>query len=588
MSEKVQFIGYCINTAPMKFEGKKVYLGLEDAEEDYKKRVALLEAAAEKARTDAKIDPDALKVFVVPEFYFRGELGAYEMDTIMGVGKKDSSIIGELKKSFKASKWRNWLIFAGSIIGHASPIAEKEVEVQDILISAYKPKDTEKLPTDKVPKPVNSEGLTVEEALRITVLTKKFLAAFKKDETVKIQSDLEAKAEEAARSWVQKTTIEDPERKRVVDLVGPEADEEFAGIDDDKKLERYIGKNPFEWEMATDVSKTQEAYNVVPVIIGGTEKVRIAMKEFKSDIDFIKETDVDSKHYGEQLLRRVLNHEDVRDDRLSPLWELFTPQSAVIQSKLDALANDPKYGEGKVPFLKFWTKKKYKEVVEFDPLGIFKIGNISFAVEVCLDHSYQSAKVAILRLNQDILEPFLEKILPKASIDVVKAAKTGVDVHLVPSCGMSIKKKAVVAKENGYVFNCDGLNGKIQFDTANSAYVKIDASDNALDADGYKSNAIDGEASSIGNGHTGLAKVTSLKMAPGESEVAPVDTTTKVKSIDLGMTTVASTDIDNLYHEGYPDERLIQGRGPEGNKDIMVKANSPIGGTIHIYDVVEV
>ena len=47
---------------------------------------------------DAKKNDNALKVFVVPEFYFRGKLGAYEMSTIMGTGQDDSGLIPRINR----------------------------------------------------------------------------------------------------------------------------------------------------------------------------------------------------------------------------------------------------------------------------------------------------------------------------------------------------------------------------------------------------------------------------------------------------------------------------------------------------------
>jgi hypothetical protein len=71
----------------------------------------------------------------------------------------------------------------------------------------------------------------------------------------------------------------------------------------------------------------------------------------------------------------------------------------------------------------------------FDSLSIFTIKGIKFGLEVCLDH--YCARIRCFR---------------KPDTDVVQ-------IQLVPSCGMQIQEKAVIAGAGGYVFNCDGQYG---------------------------------------------------------------------------------------------------------------------------------
>ena len=129
--------------------------------------------------------------------------------------------------------------------------------------------------------------------------------------------------------------------------------------------------------------------------------------------------------------------------------------------------------------------------------------------------------------------------------------------------------------------------------TPNIPYVWRDESDNILDDEGYKSNLVDGEVSIGRNGHTGLAKVSNLDMTIGSDSTPDFfDTKTKVKSIGLGVTTVDATNITDLYNEGDQNEYNIlaveKGTTDNVKKISNVKANGPVGGTIHIYDVVEV
>jgi hypothetical protein len=62
-------------------------------------------------------------------------------------------------------------------------------------------------------------------------------------------------------------------------------------------------------------------------------------------------------------------------------------------------------------------------------------GTTQMAVEICLDH-------ADVRLRRNI--------------DNEPPSISGINVHLIPSCGMQISSNAIAAKTNGYVFNCDG------------------------------------------------------------------------------------------------------------------------------------
>lgn len=71
----------------------------------------------------------------------------------------------------------------------------------------------------------------------------------------------------------------------------------------------------------------------------------------------------------------------------------------------------------------------------FDSLSIFRIKGIKFGVEVCLDH--YCARLRCFR---------------KPDTDVVQ-------IQIIPSCGMQIQERAVIAGAGGYVFNCDGQYG---------------------------------------------------------------------------------------------------------------------------------
>ncbi len=76
----VQFVGYSVSTHPGIYEDKslyKFYPGLADDRADLEARLALLERAVLLAGNFFSEDEDVYRVFVAPEFFFRGACGAY-------------------------------------------------------------------------------------------------------------------------------------------------------------------------------------------------------------------------------------------------------------------------------------------------------------------------------------------------------------------------------------------------------------------------------------------------------------------------------------------------------------------------------
>ena len=119
---QIQFIGYEIYTGPQQdpSTGKKKYLGITNIDEDIKQRIALLKLALEKTHNASDRRDTVLKIFVVPEFYFRGPKGAYEMDKVQ-------LIIYKLRQLIKDNKWEHWLFIFGTILGISYSDSSKEV-----------------------------------------------------------------------------------------------------------------------------------------------------------------------------------------------------------------------------------------------------------------------------------------------------------------------------------------------------------------------------------------------------------------------------------------------------------------------------
>lgn len=115
--EKVQFIGYGIRTGkyigtddPAKFGSDKE----KAAQDDIEKRCAIMRETIRAARAIQGVeanDRKVLKVFMAPEFYFRGKQGAYPLQTV-------PQILDELTKETGAKDYEDWLFVFGTALGY--------------------------------------------------------------------------------------------------------------------------------------------------------------------------------------------------------------------------------------------------------------------------------------------------------------------------------------------------------------------------------------------------------------------------------------------------------------------------------------
>ncbi|GAX22663.1 hypothetical protein FisN_17Lh158 [Fistulifera solaris] len=102
------------------------YLGLEDPIDDVRVRIQLMKDAIEKAYDVADHNPSILKVFIAPEFYWRGIDGAYIMED-----EEDYTHCGPIcdlmlaMEEFVADpKYQDWLFLMGTVI--ASQVLPEE------------------------------------------------------------------------------------------------------------------------------------------------------------------------------------------------------------------------------------------------------------------------------------------------------------------------------------------------------------------------------------------------------------------------------------------------------------------------------
>ncbi len=109
---KAQFIGFEIQPGT-KTGGKVGYLGDTDDKKDIAKRCEVLKDAIRAAATNGSIDPadDVLKIFMAPEFYFRGAKGGYPLERI-------SEIMDEMRLETNLATYADWLFVFGTAIGY--------------------------------------------------------------------------------------------------------------------------------------------------------------------------------------------------------------------------------------------------------------------------------------------------------------------------------------------------------------------------------------------------------------------------------------------------------------------------------------
>lgn len=89
-----------------------------------------------------------------------------------------------------------------------------------------------------------------------------------------------------------------------------------------------------------------------------------------------------------------------------------------------------------------------QQQLNYDGAGIFQLRGITWAVEICLDHSEDEQ-----RLQQSPQMP----------------GDSMVQLQLVPSCGMTIQEASVICEDGGLVFNADGYR-----DTRHSALALLE------------------------------------------------------------------------------------------------------------------
>ena len=105
------------------------YMGHDDPVQDIRNRMQIMEEAVDRAFEESDKDPETLKVFIAPEFYWRGIRGSYMFED---ENADDPSICGPICLLLKGledmvaqQRFENWIFLMGTVI------ASEELPTED-------------------------------------------------------------------------------------------------------------------------------------------------------------------------------------------------------------------------------------------------------------------------------------------------------------------------------------------------------------------------------------------------------------------------------------------------------------------------
>lgn len=151
-----------------------------------------------------------------------------------------------------------------------------------------------------------------------------------------------------------------------------------------------------------------------------------------------------------------------------------------------------------------------------DPRAIFNVANgPTVGVEICLDHSDH-------RLRRS------------AAVSPWPASEDGVNLHVIPSCGMQLHPASVAAITGGLAFNCDGLYG---LDGAASGET---VSGDVAGVESVHVSYIDGANTTYG-AHTQLTRILEGPVGGDSAQPGARNATFRVPNVDVTVVSVPRT-----------------------------------------------
>mmetsp|Transcript_943 Transcript_943/g.1878 ORF Transcript_943/g.1878 Transcript_943/m.1878 type:complete len:557 (-) Transcript_943:133-1803(-) len=107
---------------PEDSDSLQCYLGLEDSAKDVQHRLGIMTDAVNRAYDVSNKDPSVLKIFLAPEFFFRGKDGAFafaseESEEANGACSDICHILKGLENIAAQKRFEHWLFLFGTVIG---------------------------------------------------------------------------------------------------------------------------------------------------------------------------------------------------------------------------------------------------------------------------------------------------------------------------------------------------------------------------------------------------------------------------------------------------------------------------------------
>ncbi|KAL7541359.1 hypothetical protein ACHAXR_011319 [Thalassiosira sp. AJA248-18] len=120
---------------PEDSEALQCYLGLEDTAKDVHRRLTIMSDAVDKAYDVSDKDVSTLKVFLAPEFYFRGLNGSFEFSTeeeeeFGGECSDICHILKGLENIVAHKRFENWIFLFGTVIASQKLSKDEDFDYQ--------------------------------------------------------------------------------------------------------------------------------------------------------------------------------------------------------------------------------------------------------------------------------------------------------------------------------------------------------------------------------------------------------------------------------------------------------------------------
>lgn len=334
--QKVQFIGHVLSTTPLLKESVEemsdwgIYLGLENDTDDINARLQIVSDVLKQAISIDNISKDSktLKVFALPEFFWRGIKGAYynsQKDSDEMYKKINAGLINIIKELENKYDFSDWLFLFGSIL--------TTFDIPNCMTDI-----------DKTLSKVGDDYLSVYSILKNNT---------------------------GANSISSVSNL-----LKIADKKIP------ADSSHDQELSNLLS----DILTMSDNLADKNIYNR-SFIFYRQNSISI-QKEFKSKEDFILNNPLSSKGVVEHYLQTMVDYPAVADT---------------------------------------------KNPVQTLTYSTFNCGGLNIGVEICLDHSRK-------RLLGYLSESKIKEL----------------DIQIVISCGMQLKKDSAATKQGGILFNCDG------------------------------------------------------------------------------------------------------------------------------------